>query len=147
MKIGLDLHGCIDKYPIIFRQLSNKLYESGHEIHVITGQEWDKVEPEVEKACIQFTHHFSIVDYHKALGTEMWKNDKGTWQMDEKDWVRSKGDYIHREHIDIHFDNSWEYAIFVPDFCTFILVPKSGFHEFVELFFDDAYFNNRKRFA
>ena len=67
---------------------------------------------------------------YEQIGTKMWQNDKGTWWMDEKDWVRSKGDYIHREKVDIHFDDSWEYANFIPDSCTFILVPKTNFRLF-----------------
>jgi hypothetical protein len=110
--------------------MSHNLLNAGHEIHIITGQEWDKVKCKVEEARVVYTHHFSIVDYHKEIGTKMWQDKKGTWWMENETWVRSKGDYIHREHIDIHFDNSWEYANYVPDFCSFVLVPKDNFHAF-----------------
>lgn len=130
MKVGLDIHGVIDLYPEFFAGLSRKLVLDGHEVHIITGQEWRKVRHKVKKFDISYTHHFSIVDYHKSIGTPMHKDDKDTWWMAEKIWVRSKGDYIHRTKIDVHFDDSYEYCNYCPDFCTFIVVPKTNFLTF-----------------
>lgn len=151
MHIGIDVHGCIDLYLNIFRRLSCGLKEigfwqykrSGHRISIITDQEWKKVKPEVDRLGICYTDHFSIVDYHKSIGTKMWTDAKGTFWMDNDIWIKSKGIYIEKEHVDVHFDDSVSYARYVPDTCTFVLVPKTGFHQFVELFFDDAYFNKR----
>lgn len=130
LHIGLDVHGVINQYPYIFKQFSLILRENGCRVSIITGQEWEKVGPEVDKLGIFYTDHFSIVDYHRNLGTKMWQSDKGTWWMEDTDWVRSKGDYIFREKVDIHFDDSWEYANYVPNFCTFVLVPKENFRLF-----------------
>lgn len=130
LKIGLDLHGVIDLYPALFSRMSKNLANEGAEIHIITGQEKEKIIPKLEKYQITYDHLFSIVDYHFERGTEMWKDCKGTWWMDERFWLRSKGDYMDRAHIDIHFDDSFEYAKFVPPFCTFILVPKTNFELF-----------------
>lgn len=127
MKVGFDIHGCIDLYPEQFKTLSEQLISGGHEVHIITGQEWCNVKNKVEQAGISFTHHFSIVDYHKTVNTKMWQDTRGTWWMDQEVWVRSKGNYIYRWELDIHFDDSYEYAQFVPSTCTFILVPKRGF--------------------
>lgn len=127
MKIGLDVHGCIDLYPSIFARLSKTLIHNGHEVHIITGQEWERVGKKVDKNGVRYSHHFSIVDYHLSIGTKMWQDEKKTWWMDEKIWIRSKGDYIHRSQIDVHFDDSYEYAEYCPEFCTFILVPKTNF--------------------
>lgn len=63
----------------------------------------------------------------------MWQDDKKTWWCDEKTWIRSKGDYIHREHIDVHFDDTLDFARFIPNTCTFVLVPKMGFGNVVHL--------------
>lgn len=130
IKVGADIHGVIDKFPEQFSRWTKELFSHGAEIHIITGQEWDKVVHVVEAADIKYTHHFSIVDYHKSIGTKMWQDERGRWQMGDVEWDRSKGDYIHREKVDIHFDDNWEYANYIPDFCTFILVPKKGFHNF-----------------
>ena len=132
MKVGIDIHNCIDLYPDFFRQLSMSLVVSGNEIHVITGQEWDKVKHKVEQAGIVITHHFSIVDFHKESGTKMWLNNKGTWEMDKDIWEKSKGIYAHQNLIDIHFDDSVDYVKWFPKSCTYIVVPKTNFHIFSE---------------
>jgi len=127
ISVGLDIHGCIDLYPKYFECLSWNLINEGHEVHIITGQEWKKAEPTVKKYHISYTHHFSIVDYHKSIGTKMWKDSKNTWWMDDTLWLKSKGDYIRRAKVDIHFDDGVRYAQYMPSNCTFVLVPKNGF--------------------
>jgi len=127
MKVGLDIHGVIDRYPDKFYRLSKNLVDNGHEVHIVTGQEWVNVRGEVERAGVLYTHHFSIVDHHLNIRTKMTQDAKDTWWMDEGIWLRSKGDYIHRAGIDIHFDDSYEYGQYIPDTCTFVLVPKTNF--------------------
>ena len=134
MKIGLDIHGVIDRYPEQFRDMSRTLMANGHEVYIITGQPWKQVAHTVAKAGVNYTDTFSIVDYHrKDKDTKMWKDKNGTWWMDEKVWIRSKGDYIERMGIDVHFDDSYEYAEYVPNSCTFVLVPKKGLDKFFKL--------------
>lgn len=131
MKIGLDIHGCIDLYPEIFSDMSWSLKKEGHRVYIITGQEYEKVSPKIEKYHIGCDEIFSIVDYHKGMNTQpMWKGLDGTWWMKDDVWVRTKGDFIKREGIDVHFDDSVEYAKYIPDTCTFVLVPKTGFVTF-----------------
>ena len=126
LKIGIDLHGVADLYPEQFKHWSYVWIVNGHEVHLITGSPWKDAKKTVKDLGISYSHYFSTVDYHRSIFTEMWKKD-GTWWMEEKTWARSKGDYLHRERIDIHFDDQHEYANWVPDFCTFILVPKKNF--------------------
>ncbi|EKD27107.1 MAG: hypothetical protein ACD_79C00870G0001 [uncultured bacterium] len=102
----------------------------GYEVHIITGNEWDLAKIKVERFNISYTHHFSIVDYHRSLGTPMRKLETGWW-MDYDVWDKSKGDYCAREGIAIHFDNDLKYANWFPDNCTFVLVKKQGFEKFV----------------
>ncbi len=129
-KIGIDFHGVIDLYPDIFRSVCSTLIAHKNEIHVITGQQWEKVEPKVKKLDIPYTHHFSIVDYHLAQRTAMWMDDKKTYWMDEVVWRKSKGEYIAREGIDVHFDDCAVFAEYIPSNCTFVLVPKKNFEAF-----------------
>ena len=126
LSVGLDIHGVIDAYQGFFSRLSKGLKKRGCPVHIITGQSWEEVKSTVEKAGIHYDYHFSIVDYHLEIGTKMKKDAKG-WHMDDRIWVRSKGDYIHREKIDLHFDDSYEYAEYCPPNCTFVLVPKTNF--------------------
>jgi hypothetical protein len=124
MKIGLDVHKVIDKYPRLFSLATHKWLDLGWEIHIVTGQERSVVEPELHGLNVVFTHFFSIVDYHLEVGTEMWDDDpRGSgWWMHKEDWLPSKGRYARQAGLDVHYDDSIEYAQFFPDTCTFIWV-------------------------
>ncbi len=136
MKIGLDLHGVCDLYAESFREMSSNLMMNKHEVHIITGMPWKDAKKEVKNLGISFSRYFSIIDYHKKIGTRMWKDDRGGWCVEEKLWVRAKGDYIHRQKIDVHFDDSYEYAEYCPSFCTYILVPKTNFNAWSRLVYN-----------
>lgn len=133
MKIGLDYHGVIDKYPVIFSELSKKWQLSGHEVHIITGKEWEPVRISLSEINLVWDHAFSIVDYHLSLGTEMEKKDSGWW-MDSNTWISSKGDYCKRESIELLFDNELRYADYLPNSCCFIHVKEHGFEKILSLF-------------
>jgi len=128
MEIGIDIHNVIDRYPVLFKELSYRWRDNGHKIHIITGQEWEDAEPIVKRFGILYDYHFSIVDHHKKLGTEMYKrSDRKGWWVDNLTWNRSKGDYATANKIDLHFDDQVEYAEYFPNYCTFVLVPSINF--------------------
>ena len=133
MIIGIDVHGVVDKYPKIFSVFTRNAAEKGHRIHIITGQSKEEVLPELTQYNIIYDHIFSIVDYHKTIGTKMWLGPKGTWYCDDVTWNRTKGDYIAKKQIAVHFDDTVDYANWIPDTCTFILVPKTNFQAFMEV--------------
>ena len=58
-KIGLDIHGVIDKYRSLFAELSYLWAKEGYEVHVVTGQEFESVKHKLDG--ITYTHFFSIV--------------------------------------------------------------------------------------
>jgi hypothetical protein len=132
--IGLDIHGVIDKYPFLFKKLSEKWASEGHNIHIITGQEWSKAWRAVKKAGVTYHEYFSIIDHHRENGTEMWQDEKGTWWMDEGTWVGTKGLYAREHGIKLHFDDSPEYVPYFPNDCIFIRVPKYNFDKTLNLF-------------
>lgn len=137
MKIGLDIHGCIDLYPNIFSELSHQWRDAGHEIHIITGKEWGLSEDTVEDCGVVYDKHFSIVDHHLHKSTiKMWNDDpRGDgWWMDYAWWVRSKGAYAKDVGIDVHFDDSQDYLQFFPKSCTYVIVPPKGFKNIRNLF-------------
>ena len=130
LKIGLDIHGVIDRYPLHFKWLSGQWKKNGHEVHIVTGQEWENCKEDCKN--IKYVDHFSIVDYHlENVETEMWrergKNGVEGWWMDREVWLKSKGEYARNVGLDIHFDDSFEYFEWFPYNCTCILVPKVGF--------------------
>jgi len=124
LKIGLDCHGILDKFPSDFELLTKFWSQSGHEIHILTGKEADFVRVELDNLKIHYDHIFSIVDHNLAIGTKMWKDDaKGKgWWMGQDDWDKSKGEYARKVGLDLHIDNELRYAPWFPKSCTFMFV-------------------------
>jgi len=131
LKIGLDIHGVIDKYPNLFSKLSKDLIRLGHEVHIVTGQQRIDAEPSVIESKVEFTHFFSIMDYHVSIGTKM-TNEDGNWYMDEKIWSSTKAMYAEVVGLDIHFDDRLDYLKPFPDSCSTVLVT-ANFDRFVNL--------------
>ena len=111
MKLGLDLHGVCDKEPRTFSVLTELLVRSGHEVHILTGEEdTPLLRSKLKLLRIHYTHLFSISSYHKGLGTEMWKDkDNGPW-MDHEIWNVTKAWYCNKNKIDLHIDDSEIYG-------------------------------------
>lgn len=123
MKIGLDIHGVIDKYSDQFKVLTNEWISLGYEVHIVTGQERAATESAVLELGIQFTHFHSIIDLHKEWETPMYtRSDKEGWWMDRETWLETKGRIAIQNAIDIHFDDQLEYAKYFPTTCTFVHV-------------------------
>ena len=111
MKIGLDIHGVIDALPHIFSQLAALLISNGHEVHILTGHAInEKLITELKRLNIQYTHLFSITDYHRQNGTNMSFDHKGNPWMSDDDWDKTKAEYCKREGIDLHIDDSNKYG-------------------------------------
>lgn len=111
-KIGFDLHGVAMERPEFFSEISRALVAGGIEVHIITGKRREELAGELETfgfhEGVNFTHFFSITDYHVAKGTSIeWVGDK-PW-MDEYEWNKSKRDYCLREEIDLHLDDTDDY--------------------------------------
>lgn len=122
MKIGLDIHGVIDRFPLEFAWLSRKWVKThGHEVHIVTGESWETAKAQVEDRNICYTQVYSIVDHHRLIGTPM-KLDADGWWMNAETWNRSKGDYARLVGLDIHFEDSLRYAPWFLNSCTFIHV-------------------------
>ena len=132
MKIGIDFHGVIDRYPDLFSEHSRVWIAKGYEVHIITGREWDIAGPKVDKLNVSHTHHYSIVDFHQRNGTVMEKR-KNSWWMDEEVWQRSKGEYCSRQSIDVHFDNDLNYARYFPPTCRFVWVHQENHQLFLDM--------------
>lgn len=123
-KIGLDLHKVIDAYPELFRELSVAWVKAGHEVHIVTGETWRDAARTVIDMGIKYTHYFSIVDYHRRRGTDVWGPDDRPW-MDSSTWDSTKGLYARNTRLDIHFDDTIRYAQYFPSSCSFVLVGEN----------------------
>jgi len=129
LKVGIDIHGVITNYADLFRDLSCRLDDLGHEIHIITGEPRATAEPEVHEAGVVFHKFFSIVDYHIANNTpSLRQDDKGHYWVDRNIWIATKGNYAKDVSLDLHFDDQIEYFEYFPKTCTLIYVPPTNFN-------------------
>jgi hypothetical protein len=133
MNVGLDIHGVIDTYPIIFKELSEQLMDRGHDVHIVTGRPQNECEDHIKELGIKYNHFFSIVDYHKQIHESTIKEHNGHVWMDDDIWVRTKGEYASIAGLDLHFDDSKEYLPYFPDSCSTVLV-RDNFPEWIKIF-------------
>jgi len=111
MKIGLDIHGVIDKEPALFSKLSKDFIKREWEVHIITGQEDTKVlRDTLSEYGIAYIKIFSITTYHRHIGTKITYDKEGHPWMDEEVWNKSKAKYCSENKIDIHIDDSYIYG-------------------------------------
>lgn len=113
-KVGFDIHGAIDAYPKVFTKMGEILVASGCEVHVITGSPaGPEVEAELEaagmKKDVNYTHFFSILDYHEELGNDVQYDKHGRGWLDNEIWNKTKAVYCSKYGIDLMIDDSPEY--------------------------------------
>lgn len=121
MKFGIDVHGVITDDPALFQRLTRHLHDAGHEVHVITGVELgSRLDDELRRHGISYTHLFSITSYHKQIGTYItYKDDDPTQPLiAPPKWDRTKADYCARKGIDIMIDDSYVYGTYFTDIET-----------------------------
>jgi len=138
INLGFDLHGVLDTYADCMVPLLEKLCNAGYAIHILSGPSKQEVEQKLlelgYKPEFHFHYLFSIVDYLKASGVEMWKDSKGTWWSQDEIWWKSKGYYCKLTHCEYLFDNSDRYRDYMPLMTDFIYIKtKRDADEMIEM--------------
>lgn len=111
--LGLDLHGIINTHPIFFAEATKSLVKDGWEVHVLTGSHIKEqaIEEELKKYGIDYTHIFSIADYHRDNKTDgMWYDEKGDPWVSDEEWDRTKSKYCKENNIMFCIDDTARYA-------------------------------------
>jgi hypothetical protein len=126
MKIGIDLHGVLDKHPELMKPLMESLIKD-HEVWIISGPPFDQIERELSnlgyKKWVHYHLIYSVVGYLKSKGVKMWQDDKGDWWCDNDLWWSSKSKICFMIGIDILLDDSVKYSPYFKDMKTkFILL-------------------------
>lgn len=113
-KLGLDIHGVLDTYPSFFVKQALDTISNNGEVHIITGIPYSK---EILHELLSYnkgekywTHYFSIVEYLKARGEKYTIDDKGRYWFNIEIWDKAKAEYCEDTRIDLHYDDSPEYA-------------------------------------
>ena len=110
---ALDLHGIINTAPEFLAAVTQSLAKDGWEIHVLTGShiKEQKIDEELKRYGIAYTHLFSIADYHRENKTEgMWYDKNGDPWVTDEEWDRTKANYCKEHDIPMCTDDTARYA-------------------------------------
>ena len=141
IKIGLDLHGVIDKDPEFFSDLSKYMIKKDNEVYIITGHEEGKdLDNELKKYKMWDWHTsiLSITSYQKNNGTsiEYLNGDKTQPMMNQVIWDTTKAVLCYRNKIDIMIDDSPIYGQYFKDnIKTQYILYNSSMREFLKTIF------------
>ena len=115
LKIGLDIHGVIDREPQFFIAFAKLIRQFGGEVHIITGTPYSEAENlllSYNNSIEWWDHFFSIDDYLFEKKTPFEIDKRGGRYYDEAQWNRAKGVYCAEKKIDLHIDDSEIYGEF-----------------------------------
>ena len=91
MRIGIDLHGVIDSDPDLFKGIMSL---KSRDVYIVSGPPKIEIVAELEALGIEKELHYkevySIVDFLKEQGVEMWQDKNRRWWSNDKDWLESK---------------------------------------------------------
>ena len=124
MKIGFDFHGVLDLDDSHFRDLAKFAVSVGHEVHILTGSNFDRFVVESKGLLVKgvhYTHFFSVCDYLIEKGVE----NKGSLInpiFNSDIWNAAKGEYAFYAALDKHYDDCEIYSTNFPRACEFILI-------------------------
>ena len=111
LKIGLDIHGVLDKYPELFAELTKQWFRENNKIYIITGSmETPEILEQLKEWKITYTHFYSVSDDLLAQNKAThWTSSNDPW-FHADDWNTAKAKYCKENNIDIHYDDSDEYG-------------------------------------
>jgi hypothetical protein len=113
MRVGIDLHGVIDKEPEKMKMIMRSLMVMNIPVHIISGPPESQIFKELEKLGLAQGYHFhwahSVVDTLKRAGVKMWQDENGNWWADEESWWDSKARICRDSEIDMLIDDSPKY--------------------------------------
>jgi len=112
MRIGIDLHGVLDKYPEKFKPMLKMFEKMDIEVCVVSGPPEDKVEIELEKSGFEpwdFTDIYSVVDFLSERGVEFDMTDPENPFCDDNMWWDAKARICRDYKIDLLIDDSKKY--------------------------------------
>lgn len=150
IKLGLDLHGVIDKDPTFFSQLADVMLYRDHEIYIVTGRE-DCIELRKElEACSMpgrlYNGILSITSYQKSQGEPISYLDgrKSHPMMDPKVWNPTKAMLCATAGIDIMIDDSTLYEPYFRDIKTQYIIYTEAVRDWLGFMFYQGHFTKRK---
>lgn len=119
LKIGLDYHGVINKYPQYFKAFCEEALKRGHRIYILTGGPKRHIIRKLSKEQIRYTAIFAIIDYYQAK-QQVTCPQYGHFYIEKRLWNTAKAEFCYQHHIDIQIDDSDIYGkYFITPYCKY----------------------------
>jgi len=113
MKVGIDLHGVIDSDPDLFKRLLLFMSLKDREVYIVSGPPKVEIVAELEELGFEKDMHYkevySIVDFLKENGVEMWQDENRRWWSNEEDWLSSKAKICDKLSLEYMLDDKEMY--------------------------------------
>lgn len=117
MKVAIDLHGTIDKYPESFSRIIENFNSDKDEVYILSGPPKKQIKKELKQLKRKYYKKIkknikgiiSVVDWLKTQDVEMWQDEKGDWWTSEENWWSSKGKICKEYSIELVFDDKEKY--------------------------------------
>jgi hypothetical protein len=127
MKLGIDLHGVIDSNPELFKRALSTIALTGEvEIFIVSGPPKSEIITELDKLGFEEGLHYdevySVVDFLKESGVEMWQDGNGRWWTNDKDWCASKARICDKLHLYAMIDDKEMYKLDFKDIPTIFVL-------------------------
>jgi hypothetical protein len=114
VNFGFDLHGVVNTYSELFKELGSCLINNGHSVYIISGATRGKILEDLEALDYnEYTHLFSIQDYlnqNYFFMNEGINYNDGNYIYNDDLWDSIKGEFCRKEKIDLHIDDWNEYG-------------------------------------
>jgi len=110
MKIGIDYHGVLDKYPKFFKSLIDAMKEKEHTIYIITGSKLSDfiIDPKVRE--ITYDYFYSITDDFLNSSLSYTIDNRNNPIFEPVLWNSAKAIYCAKNSIDLMIDDSESYG-------------------------------------
>jgi hypothetical protein len=116
MKIGIDFHNTLDKYPEKFRDLALSILKNSGSIYIITGHSiTEEFKCKLLSIFPYVDNIYSITDDLIKHGELFEIDNKGGKIFDQYLWDSAKASYCKNNDIDIMFDDSEVYGKYFID--------------------------------
>ena len=122
MRLGLDIHGVIDKYPEKMIKLAQDTLKRDGRVYLLTGIDGETARQEMinlmSKHMITkpfWNQIYSIVDFIKQKNIPHHFDKNGNlWTLREREWNSVKGKIAVELALDLHIDDSEKYGEYFP---------------------------------
>lgn len=114
VRMAIDVHGVMDTDPDDLKLALEQAIKTGlYEVYVISGPPQAQVKAELDglgyKHGIHYNYLYTIVDYLRYKGANMWQGEDGTWWASDEDWWSTKANICKELEIDFLVDNTDKY--------------------------------------